>query len=392
MNYFILTWAMLLASAAVAWPQAVNGTLVGTVTDSSGATVSGAKVSLTATQTGLAASIQTNPSGNCSFNNLQPGSYRVEVGMAGFRKVIRDQVDVLVNSTARVDVSLRPGQVSESIEVTAEVAALQTDRSDIDRKIESKTLADMPLSYNRNFQSLVNLVPGATRSFRPRSEFFNVQDSLSTRVNGQSRLSNNVQLDGVDNNQRTGLLTAMIPPIEAPQTVDVTTSNYEAELGRAGGAVMNVNFKSGTNQMHGSVFEFNRVSRLGARPLFANTKPVTTVNNFGFTLGGPVLKNKLFYFMDYQGVRDRRGDFNQGAIPTAGFRQGDLNWSRGTDIYDPATGAADGTGRPPFNNRTVPVNRTSPIARGIMALIPAPVTTGELNNFAIRHAADGDRG
>ncbi|MCX6595661.1 MAG: carboxypeptidase-like regulatory domain-containing protein, partial [Acidobacteria bacterium] len=160
--------------------------MVGTVTDASGGTVAGAKVTLTATQTGLSNNSQTNQSGNYSFNNLQPGSYRVEVEMAGFRKVIRDQVDILVNSTARIDVSLQPGQVSESIEVTAEAALLQTDRSDTGRKIESKTLADMPLSYNRNFQSLVNLVPGATRSFRPHSEFFNVQDSLSTRVNGQS--------------------------------------------------------------------------------------------------------------------------------------------------------------------------------------------------------------
>jgi hypothetical protein len=383
MNRLILSFALLLTCAAGAFAQAVNGTLVGTVTDASGGTVAGAKVTLTSTQTGLANNSQTNQSGNYSFNNLQPGTYRVEVEMAGFRKVIRDQVDVLVNSTARIDVSLQPGAVSESIEVTADAAVLQTDRSDTGRKIESKTLADMPLSYNRNFQSLVNLVPGATRSFRPHSEFFNVQDSLSTRVNGQSRLSNNVQLDGVDNNQRTGLLTAMIPPIEALQTVDVTTSNYEAELGRAGGAVMNVNFKSGTNQTHGSLFEFNRVSRLGARPFFANAKPVTTVNNFGFTLSGPILKNKLFYFVDYQGVRDRRGDFFQGTIPTTGFRQGDLNWSRGTDIYDPATGAADGTGRLPFNNRTIPANRISPIARGIMGLIPAPITTGELNNFAI---------
>jgi hypothetical protein len=372
---------LVLCSTMAAFSQAVNGNLVGTVTDSSGATVASAKVTLTATQTGISQQGTTNTSGNYSFPNLQPGVYKVEVEMTGFRKVIRDKIDVLVNSTARADFELTPGQVSESISVTAEAAVLQTDRTDTGRKIETRQLADMPLAYNRNFQNMINLVPGATRSFRPHSEFFNVQDSVSTRVNGQSRMANNVQLEGVDNNQRTGLLTAMIPPIEALQTVDVTTSNYEAELGRAGGAVTNVNFKSGTNEMHGSVYEFNRVSRLGARPFFSNTKPVTTVNNFGFTFGGPLIKNKLFYFGDYQGIRDRRGDFHQGTIPTTAFRRGDLNWSGGTDIYDPATGAADGTGRTPFPGRVIPTSRISPIATRLLALIPNPTTDGILQNF-----------
>ncbi len=372
----------LVCLTGIAYSQAVNGTLVGSVSDASGALVANAKVTLTATQTGIAQSGQSNQSGNFSFPNLQPGIYRVEVESAGFRKAIVDQIDVLVNSTARADVTLQPGQINESVSVTAEAAALQTDRADTGRKIETRTLADMPLAYNRNFQSLLNLVPGASRSFRPHSEFFNVQDSLSTRVNGQSRLANNVQLEGVDNNQRTGLLTAMIPSIEALQTVDVTTSNYEAELGRAGGAVTNVNFKSGTNDIHGSVFEFNRVSRLGARPFFSNSKPVTTANNFGFTLGGPVIKNKLFYFVNYQGIRDRRGDFHQGTIPMMSFRQGNLNWSRGTDIYDPASpNSADGTNRMPFPNRTIPANRISPIATRILALLPAPTNSGELQNF-----------
>ncbi|MFN7544855.1 MAG: carboxypeptidase regulatory-like domain-containing protein [Acidobacteriota bacterium] len=381
MKQFCLGIAALIVGTATMMGQAVNGTLVGTVTDSSNALVASAKVTITAKGTGISQLGSTNASGNFAFPNLQPGVYKVEVEVAGFRKSIRDNVDVLVNSTARADFELQPGQVSESISVTAEAAVLQTDRTDTGRKIETKQLADMPLAYNRNFQNLINLVPGATRAFRPHSEFFNVQDSVSTRVNGQSRLSNNVQLEGVDNNQRTGLLTAMIPPIEALQTVDVTTSNYEAELGRAGGAVTNVNFKSGTNELHGSVYEFNRVSRLGARPFFSNTKPVTTVNNFGFTLGGPIIKNKLFFFGDYQGIRDRRGDFHQGTIPTLGFRRGDLNWTNGTDIYDPATGAADGTGRTPFPNRTIPANRISPIAGRILSLIPSPTTEGFLQNF-----------
>lgn len=373
--------AAALFCCAAAFSQAVNGSLVGSVTDSTGGVVPNARVVVVATQTGISQTAQTNQSGNFAFPNLQPGTYRVEVEMVGFRKAIRDQIDVLVNSTARADVELQPGQVTETISVTADAAVLQTDRADTGRKIETKILSEMPLAYNRNFQSLLNLVPGATRGFRPHSEFFNPQDSLSTRVNGQSRLANNVQLEGVDNNHKTGLLTAMIPSIEALQTVDVTTSNYEAELGRAGGAVTNVNFKSGGNDIHGSVFEFNRVSRLAARPFFANSKPVTTVNNFGFTLGGPIVKNRLFYFVDYQGIRDRRGDFHQATIPTLAFRRGDLNWSRGTDIYDPATGNADGTGRTPFPNRTIPASRISPIANRILELIPSPFNSAEVQNF-----------
>ena len=243
--------SILALCAITAFGQAVNGSLVGTVTDNSGASAPNAKVTLTATGTGLTQTTNSNQSGNYSFNNLPPGTYKVEVELAGFRRALRQGVDVLVNSTIRVDLELQPGVVSEVINVSAEAALLQTDRSDTGRKIEARQLQDLPLTYNRNFQSLVNLVPGAIRAFRPHSEFFNVQDSLSTRVNGQSRLANNVQLEGVDNNHRTGLLTAMIPSIEALQTVDITTSNYEAELGRAGGAVTNVNFKSGTNDFHG---------------------------------------------------------------------------------------------------------------------------------------------
>src|SRR4030095_12995225 len=123
-----------------------------------------------------------------------------------------------------------------------------------------------------NFQSLLNLVPGATRAFRPHSEFFSSQASLSTQINGQSRLANNVQIEGIDNNHRTALLSVLIPPIEALSSVDITTSNYEAELGRAGGAVTNVTLPSGTNQIHGSVYEFNRVDALAARPFLATTK------------------------------------------------------------------------------------------------------------------------
>jgi hypothetical protein len=366
--------------------QAVNGTLLGTVTDSGGAVVAGANVTITEVNTSLSRSTTSNDSGNYVFGNLARGVYRVEIQHAGFKKAVFDKVDVLVNNDTRVDIQLEPGGMTESVEVASGVQMLQTDRADVGRQIETKQLQDMPLAFNRNFQSLLNLVPGATRAFRPHSEFFNSQDSLSTQINGQSRLANNVQIEGIDNNHRTGLLTVLIPPIEALSSVDITTSNYEAELGRAGGAVTNVTLRSGTNQIHGSVYEFNRVDALAARPFLATTKAHTVYNQFGFTLGGPIRKDKIFIFGDYQGIRDRRGDVTRPTIPTLDFRRGDFRASP-TIIFDPATGDAQGRGRQQIQcNGVLNVicpERISPVARNILGFIPAPTRPGFTSNYEL---------
>src|SRR5215467_15913207 len=317
--------------------QAVKGSLLGTITDASGAIVPGASVTITEVNTNFGRSTVTNESGNYVFGNLDRGVYRVEVQLAGFKKAIRERADVLVNEDTRVDMQLAAGEITESVEVVDALPLLQTDRADVGRQIETKQLQDMPLTFNRNFQSLVNLVPGATRAHREHSEFFNSQDSLATEVNGQSRYANNVQIEGIDNNHRTGLLQVLIPPIEALSSVDVTTSNYEAELGRAGGAVINATLRSGTNDLHGSVYEYNRVSALAARNFFAASKAHTVYNQFGFTLGGPIVKDKTFFFGDYQGIRDRRGDVTRPSIPTVAFRNGDLS-SAPHIIFDPRTG------------------------------------------------------
>jgi hypothetical protein len=157
--------------------------------------------------------------------------------LEGFKTVVREGVRLAVNTSVRIDLSLEVGGVQETVTVTGETPLLQTDRTDTGRTIESIQVASMPLSFNRNFQGMMATVPGASRPYKPHSEFFNSQDSLSSEVNGQSRLANNVQIEGLDNNQRTGLLTVLIPPAEAIDTVSVTTSNYDAEFGRAGGAV-----------------------------------------------------------------------------------------------------------------------------------------------------------
>ena len=385
--------------------QAVNGSLLGTVTDVSGAVTPGAGVTIKEINTGLIRTTETNDSGNYTFPTLTPGTYDVTVEKSGFTTVVRKEVVVLVNSTVRIDVQIQPGTVKQEVVVSGEVPLLQTDRSDTGRKIEERQIAELPISYNNhNVQGLLNLVPGTTRAFRPHSQFFNPQDSLSTQVNGNSRLANNLQLEGIDDNERTGLLQVYVPPMEVLATVDSTTSNYEAELGRAGGAVTNLVLKSGTNNFHGQAYAFNRVSALQALGFFdhgpGTRKPVTVYNYDGFNFGGPIFKNKLFFFGDYLHVSDHRGQSDRFTIPTSDFRAGDFSKSP-TIIYDPATGNPDGTGRqqfvassnpasPNFNPactvatgcpNMIPVNRFDPVSLKLLALVPLPNAAGITQNF-----------
>ncbi len=234
--------------------QAVKGSLLGSITDSNGAAAIGATVTATEIRTNITTTTATNQDGNYVFSNIKDGVYRVEASLKGFKKVARENVVVDVNTTIRVDLVMQVGEVSETVTIEATAAPiLQTDRADTGRLIETRQVAELPLGFNRNFQGLLVTVPGATRPSRPHSEFFNPQDSLESKVNGQSRLSNNFMIEGVDNNHKTGLLTVLIPAADAIETVSVTTSNFDAELGRAGGAVSSVTLKSGTNEMHGSV-------------------------------------------------------------------------------------------------------------------------------------------
>lgn len=362
--------------------QAVTATVLGGVTDTSGAAVVGAKVVITEQNTGTVRNTETNQSGNYTFSNIPAGTYTVEVDMQGFRKAIKQGIDVLVNTSTRADLVLQPGDVKEQIVVTAEAALLQTDRSDTGRKIESKQLESLPLaSGNRNFQALMTIVPGATRAFFSHSEFFNSQQSMQSQVNGQSRLANNVQLEGVDNNHRTGLLTVLIPPLEAIQTVDISTSNFEAELGRAGGAVQNVILKSGTNDLHGMAYEYNRVAATSSRNFFDTSRGAYTYNYFGGGVGGRIIRNRTFFFGDYLRVTDHRTNPNRVTVPTDAFRTGDLS-AGGTEIYDPATGIADGHNRTPFANRVIPASRISPIAQKILALTAKQNLSGISNNYS----------
>src|SRR5258708_344339 len=285
--------------------QAVDGTLLGTVTDSSGAVVSGASVTIMETKTGVRRSSTTNDSGNYQFGNLPPGQYEVAVDHQGFKKVMRSGFDVLVNSDVRVDLVLQPGSASETVIVSAETPILQTDSANTGRKIEELQVEAVPLGFNRNLQGLLNLVPGTTRAHREHSAFFNAQDSLRTEVNGQSGLANNLEFEGLNDTKRTGRLAIYIPPIEAVETVDVTTSNYDAELGRANGAATNVILKSGTNGFHGAAYEYNRISALAAVPFFQTiAKTPSVYNYYGANIGGADRKNKTLLFRQLLRLHD----------------------------------------------------------------------------------------
>ena len=299
--------------------QAVNGTLLGTVTDTTGATVTGAKVTAVAAGTGEVHESVTNESGNYTFPDLQPGTYSISVEAKGFKKDTQENIDLPSNSSTRVDLELQPGNVSETVLVTAAPPLLQTDRADISTKIESENVVDMPLGTNRNFQTLINLVPGAAPAVFQHSQFFNAASSLQTELNGLPREGNLYQIEGIDDDERTGLLQIIIPPAEAIGSVDISTNNFEAELGRATGAVTNVTLKSGTNDFHGSAFEFIQNSDLNARSYFGGPLGHLSYNYFGGAVGGPILKDKLFFFGDYLRTVDHEAVSSTFTIPDSRY-------------------------------------------------------------------------
>ena len=295
--------------------QAVNATLLGTITDSTGATVAGAKVTATEVTTGLIHESVTNESGNYTFPNLEPGKYSVTAESKGFKKETQQNIDLLSNSSTRVDVEMVTGSVSETVLVTTAPPLLQTDRADISTKIEAKQLADVPIGTNRNFQSLLNLVPGMAPATFQHSQFFNAASSLQTEANGLPRMGNLYQIEGIDDDERTGLLQIIIPPIDSIASVDISTNNFEAELGRATGAVTNVTLRSGGNAFHGTAFEFIQNSAVNARSYFGGPLGHLSYNYYGGSIGGPIFKDKLFFFGDYLGTSDHERISSTFTIP-----------------------------------------------------------------------------
>jgi hypothetical protein len=384
----ILFWSALAGFAAsLAFGQAVNGTIVGTVTDSSGAAIAGVKVTLVEMNTGVIHAGQANSSGFYSFPDLPPGTYRVTAEMAGFKKALKAGVLLEANTSPRADLTLQPGEVTEVIEVSANVAILQTERADTGRSMDAVLAEELPLGVNRNFQSLLELVPGTMEQTFQHSQFFNATSSTQTNINGQPRMGNNFQIEGIDNNQRTGLLQILITPAEAIQQVSVSTTNHDPELGRATGGVTNVMIKSGTNQFHGAAYEFLQNSAFNARAFFNPTIGHVAYNYVGGNVGGPIRHNKVFFFANYLRIIDREANTNQTNVPSNEFRTGDLSGDPGHQVYDPASGSQDGSGtnRTPFSGNIIPQNRINPIARKILSFLPPTnetvIPTSQTNDY-----------
>jgi hypothetical protein len=380
-----LSVAMLFCGSTALFGQAVSATLLGSVNDSTGAAVPKAKVIATQASTGVVHETVSNESGNYTFPDLQPGTYTVTVEAGGFKKSTHQNVDVLINSTTRMDMDLSVGAASETVMVTTAPALLQTDRADISTKIEAKQIADLPLGTNRNFQSLLNLVPGTSPATYQHSQFFNAQGALQTQANGLPRMGNLYQIEGIDDNERTGLLQIIIPPAEAIQSVDISTNNFEAELGRATGAVTNVILKSGTNNFHGSVFEYIQNNVTNARSYFGGPLGHLSYNYFGGSIGGPIWKDKLFFFGDYLRTTDHEKISSTFTIPPPQFYtpvNGFIDLSAPLQsngigqVYDPmghtglpASGSIPADPRTPFANNQIPIARVNAVSLAFLQAI-----------------------
>jgi hypothetical protein len=394
---------LILSLTPILFGQAVNGTLLGTVTDATGATVSVAKVTATEVATGLIHESVTNESGNYTFPDMTPGVYSVTVEAKGFKKETHQNIDLPTNTSTRVDFNLAPGSMSETVEVTTAPATLQTDRADISTNIEAHQIANLPLSSGNSFQSLLNTVPGMAPVVFNNSQFFNANNDLSVNSNGQSSYVNLYQIEGIDDDQRTGIHIILVPPAASIQSVDITTNNFEAEFGRAVGAVVNVTLKSGTNQFHGSVFQNMENNGVNARNYFATGPNGRLVYNYtGASIGGPIVKDKLFFFGDFLRVSDHESSTVNSNIPFYNVSGGVLNLSGYSgQVYDPNTGVtanckgggtttpACGTGRTPFANNQIPLNNPgiSPIAVTVLQQLDALARNPKTNLASAKYIA-----
>lgn len=378
---FLFAVAVLTAIPAVA--QTVTASLVGHVADSSGAAVAGVKIVATEATRNVSRETVTNEAGNYTINSVEPGLYRIAIEHAGFKRFVKENINVTINNTVRVDAVLEVGAVTETIEVSAGALQIKTDRADLSHQIQDNQIANLPLSTDRNYQSLLTLVPGATEPAPIGSAFGNPSGSLATYMNGQNNRGNSYQLDGTINNQTNVIAqSAIVPPPEAIAVIEVSTNAFDVEAGRATGGAVNVQIKSGTNELHGFVWGYNTNSALGARnALSALEKQHTNLNQLGFALGGPIVRDRTFFFGDYQAGRDRRGQNALISIPSMIYRSGNLSSARNA-IYDPLTGNPDGSGRVQFPGNIIPASRMSPVTKAIFDRLPAPSFPGESSNYA----------
>lgn len=380
------TLLMLAFTTAPAAAQVLYGTIVGLVEDQSGSVIPGVKVTASNVATGLNYEGTTDANGQYTMLNVMPGTYEVKLSQQGFKGQTKTGVIVSPNAVNRTNFRLDVGSLTEQITVAAEAVTLQADKSDTHTEINSKLVKDMPLPGFRNYQSLINLVPGATPASFQNSQTDTPGRSLRTNINGTNANSNVTRIDGAASvNLWLPHHAGYVMPAEMLETVNVTTSAPDAEQGMAGGASITVITKSGTNDLHGSAFWYHDNQRMRARNFFfapTTVKPVSIYNNFGGTIGGAIKKNKLFYFYSYDNTKQRIGAFGRYSVPTLDLRQGNFS-NITTTIYDPASSSTV-AGRVAFPGNRIPANRISPQAQRIQAFYPNPnIADQQLNNYAI---------
>jgi hypothetical protein len=397
LKYFL--FALAIFAPVFANAQVATAELSGTVLDSSGAVVTNANVIATNTSTNVARKTVTDSSGNYLITLLPPGTYDVSVEATGFRKLVQTGITLEINQQARLDLTLQVGQVTEVTEVSAQAPLLQSDSSSLGTVVNQKLVNQLPLN-GRNFIQLATLSPGVngvgysasgtimsgTRpdDRRPGTEIFS---------NGNREGSNNFLYDGIDDNERLTLSIVLRPAVEAVQEFKIQTNLYSADIGRNSGAVVDVITKSGTNQPHGSLFEFLRNSAMDSRSFF-NPKgtafPTFRLNQFGGSFGGPVVIPKLynghdrtFFFVDYEGYRRDSQNLLLGNVPTMRMRTGDFGET--ATIYDPTSTAPNPNGsgfvRTAFANNQIPQSRWDPISAKMINAYPTPTSPGRFNNY-----------
>jgi len=380
--------------------QVLYGSLTGNVMDQAGAVIAKAKVEVLNVGTGVSKTTTTGDDGVYRFNDLQPGIYKVTIESSSFKTLTQENVRIDANTVRRLDAQLETSGVSETVMITASNVALQADRADVNITQPARQINDLPLagSAGRNYQSLLALVPGAVSAGEQNSAAGSPQRSISFNVNGVSRLQNNTRIDGA------GVIypwlptnTAYVPPAESIQTVNIVTNSFDAEQGLAGGAAINVIIKSGTNDFHGAGWVYNTNSALRARNFFQTTpqNPKDILTQFGYAVGGPIMKNKLFFFTDLERTTRRNTSrTNTISIAPASLRpdgQGNVNFNgTGAIIFDPASNP-DPRLRTPFPGNVVPADRIDPAALELINRMPLPTEAGFVNNFVANGVAEFNR-
>ena len=388
----LCTLSVLAALQMAAFAQ--TATVNGVVTDSSQAVMHGVTVTITNLETGLRRNTLTNDTGNYTFTLLPVGRYRLAAAMPGFNTETMAEVKLDVDQVVRLDFVLKLGAVAETVQVSASAALLDSETATVGQVISNKSIVEMPLN-GRNYLGLATLTAGTGPNPGGRTA-----TEGGFVAGGAHSYQMNVQVDGLDNSTiysggPVGFeAQAVKPSIDAVGEFKVITNNLSAEYGgRMGGAVL-VTIKSGTNELHGTAYEFLRNDKFDASNFFANLngapKPEYRQNQFGGTLGGPIRKNKLFLFGSFEGTRIRSGTSSISTVPTAAERSG--NFSQVRNIFDPKTTVGTGANmtRQPFPGNTIPQNRWDPLFPALVALYPNPTTSGIVNNYYFSAADRND--